>query len=209
MGRYLDLVQDQDAAASPEPQKYDINDQRADDRDELKGLRSYLSYLSYPETYSADDRLNAPTEPEPQGSERTSQLSSADTTETTKTTKGGLSPGGGDRTLNLDTPVGGGDIETRHATNVEYGGGAAPQVEDTPSESALLASGIWFDRFGPPGEPPFDEPCPSRRGRIERQGRAFLHFCVTCGAWGAFGYGVTGRRPGRWYCGQHRPKDEM
>jgi hypothetical protein len=209
MGRYLDLLQNQSAAASPEPRKYDINDQRADDRDEQKGLRSYLSFLSYAETYSADDRLNEPTEPEPQGSERTSQLSSADTTETTKTTKGGLSPGGGDRTLNLDTPVGGGDIETERATNVEYGGGAAPQVEATPSESALLAPGIWFEGFGPPGEPLFDQPCVSRRGRVERKGGVFLHFCVSCGAWGAFGYGVTRDRPGRWYCREHGPKDEM
>jgi hypothetical protein len=54
-------------------------------------------------------------------------------------------------------------------------------------------------------EPPYDQPCFARRGRVERQGSAFLHFCVTCGSWGAYGYGVTGDRPGRWYCLPHRP----
>lgn len=80
-----------------------------------------------------------------------------------------------------------------------------------PLESELIAPVSWYGRLAPPGsrEPPFDQPCVSRRGRVERQSEAFLHFCVTCGAWGAFGYGVTSGRPGRWYCGQHRPKDEM
>jgi hypothetical protein len=57
----------------------------------------------------------------------------------------------------------------------------------------------------PEDEPPYDQPCVARRGRVQRQGCAFLHFCVTCGAWGAFGYGVTGDRPGLWYCLPHRP----
>jgi hypothetical protein len=74
-----------------------------------------------------------------------------------------------------------------------------------PFEPALLAPGTWFDRFGPPGEPAFDQPCSSRRGLVERRGAVFVHFCVTCGAWGAFGYDAVGDRPGRWYCREHRP----
>jgi hypothetical protein len=84
--------------------------------------------------------------------------------------------------------------------------GAVREREGIPSEAALLAPGIWFDRFGPPGEPPFDQPCPSRRGLVERRGAMFLHFCASCGAWGAFGYGAVGDRPGRWYCREHLPK---
>ena len=99
--------------------------------------------------------------------------------------------------------------EDEPAAIVEHDGGSPREVECTPSQPTLLAPGLWFDRFGLPGEPAFDEPCVPRRGRVERQGRLFLHFCVTCGAWGAFGYGVTTDCPGRWYCREHRPKDEM
>jgi hypothetical protein len=72
----------------------------------------------------------------------------------------------------------------------------------------LLAPAAWFELLMPPGsgEPTFDRPCPSRRGRVERCGPAVLHFCIECGAWGAFGYGVTGGSPGRWYCRDHRPE---
>jgi hypothetical protein len=90
----------------------------------------------------------------------------------------------------------------------EYYGGAMRERQGTPSEPPLLAPGTWFDRFGPPGKPPFDQPCPSRRGLLERRGAVLLHFCVTCGAWGAFGYGVVGDRPGRWYCREHQPRPE-
>src|SRR6516165_10428715 len=55
---------------------------------------------------------------------------------------------------------------------------------------------------------PFEQPCLTRRGRIEeRPDGVFLHFCVECGRWGAFGYGASVRegRLGRWYCAEHRP----
>jgi|SRR6516165_10654342 hypothetical protein len=51
---------------------------------------------------------------------------------------------------------------------------------------------------------PFEMPCPERRGLVERQGGAFLHFCIQCGRWGAYGYRATGDRPGQWYCRLHR-----
>jgi hypothetical protein len=54
-------------------------------------------------------------------------------------------------------------------------------------------------------EPPFEEPCPERRGLVERRGAVFLHFCIECGRWGAYGYGATLSQPGRWYCRLHRP----
>lgn len=58
------------------------------------------------------------------------------------------------------------------------------------------------------GEPGLEQPCAARRGRIQELDGAFLHFCVECGRFGAFGYGVQLRkgRLGRWYCGEHRPE---
>ena len=53
----------------------------------------------------------------------------------------------------------------------------------------------------------FEEPCADRRGSVERQGGIFLHFCIECGRWGAYGYGATGNNPGRWYCWRHRPDE--
>jgi hypothetical protein len=86
-------------------------------------------------------------------------------------------------------------------------------VEGEPAtlEANLVAPPHWFQRFALPagGEPSFDEPCAARRGRIEElPGRMFLHFCIECGRWGAFGYGVNLRagRLGGWYCATHRPQ---
>jgi len=60
-------------------------------------------------------------------------------------------------------------------------------------------------------EPDFSEPCTARRGRVQERNGVFLHFCVECGAWGAFGYGVSMRtgKLGRWYCATHRPRDAV
>jgi hypothetical protein len=55
----------------------------------------------------------------------------------------------------------------------------------------------------------FETPCDARRGQVdERPDGLFLHFCEECGAWGAFGYGVSLRtgKLGRWYCATHRPR---
>jgi hypothetical protein len=83
--------------------------------------------------------------------------------------------------------------------------------EPATLEANLVAPPDWFQRFASPGggEPSFDEPCAARRGRIEElPGRMFLHFCIECGRWGAFGYGVNLRagRLGGWYCAPHRPQ---
>jgi hypothetical protein len=57
-------------------------------------------------------------------------------------------------------------------------------------------------------EPGLELPCAARRGRVHELAGALLHFCIECGAYGAFGYGVRLRagRPGRWYCAEHRPR---
>lgn len=78
-----------------------------------------------------------------------------------------------------------GDAEDKRATIAEDDGGAVREREGSLFEPTLLAPGFWFDRFGPPGEPPFDQPYPSRRGLVERRGAVFLHFCNTCGALGS------------------------
>jgi hypothetical protein len=81
-----------------------------------------------------------------------------------------------------------------------------------PSATAVVAPCAWFERdvWKHATEPSYAEPCLERRGRIEQQGQVRLHFCIECGAWGAFGYDVDlcAGRPGRWYCRDHRPSPE-
>ena len=80
---------------------------------------------------------------------------------------------------------------------------------DRPIGVAIVAPVDWFERVAAPlsSEPSLEHPWPPRRGRVEEQGGVLLHFCVVCGAWGAFGFDVdlrAGRR-GRWFCRAHRP----
>jgi hypothetical protein len=77
-------------------------------------------------------------------------------------------------------------------------------------EADVVAPQDWFQRVASPaqGEPSFEEPYAERRGRNEElPGQIFLHFCIECGRWGAFGLGVNLRagRLGEWYCATHRP----
>jgi hypothetical protein len=69
----------------------------------------------------------------------------------------------------------------------------------------IVAPVQWFEGAAD-AEPAYHEPWPGRRGMIRRRDGRFEHFCVTCGAWGAFGYGVAADRPGRWFCFSHRPE---
>jgi hypothetical protein len=90
-------------------------------------------------------------------------------------------------------------------------GGDVKKEVATLVEPNLVAPPDWFQRVASPaeGEPRFDEPCAERRGRIkELPGPVFLRFCIECGRWGTFGYGVNLRagRPGRWFCATHRPQ---
>jgi hypothetical protein len=60
------------------------------------------------------------------------------------------------------------------------------------------------------GEAAFEQPCAARRGRVEEHADALLHFCVECGRFGPYGYGVRllAGQLGRWYCREHRPQDQ-
>ena len=84
-------------------------------------------------------------------------------------------------------------------------------LANSAHEVEPLSPTPWFPHVIPPveGEPSAQVPCASRRGRVQRlEGAVVMHFCIECGAWGAFGYGVNLRagRPGRWYCAAHRPQ---
>jgi hypothetical protein len=87
-------------------------------------------------------------------------------------------------------------------TLVALAGLAASAIGATP---AVIAPGQWFEPAATADEPPYDQPCPTRRGLIRRHSGRFEHFCHTCGRWGAFGYDVSAERLGRWFCLQHRP----
>jgi hypothetical protein len=67
----------------------------------------------------------------------------------------------------------------------------------------VISPARWAEPAVAFDEPSFEDPCPERRGLLERRGAVFLHFCVECGRWGAYGYGAP---PGRWYCRLHRPR---
>ena len=79
--------------------------------------------------------------------------------------------------------------------------------EDAARPSPIIAPVRWAERAAVAGEPGFELPCPERRGLVERRGGAFLHFCVACGRWGAYGYDCAGDKSGRWYCREHRPDE--
>jgi hypothetical protein len=61
---------------------------------------------------------------------------------------------------------------------IAHAAGVTVTVED---DSLLLAASV---------EPPFEQLCVARRGRIEQRPDVFLHFCIKYGQWGAFGFGV-------------------
>jgi hypothetical protein len=168
MGRYLDLIQTRSDPAKAEVRGYDKNDrndQRVYDRNDQRGLRSYMSFLSYSDTCSFDGQLDVPAGPKSDGTTKT--------TETTEVTA----------------------VAATHSTTSNY----------APAEGQVISPARWAGITA--DELPFDEPCPERRGLIERRGALFLHFCVECGRWGAYGYGHARDRPGRWYCRQHRPDE--
>ena len=107
------------------------------------------------------------------------------------------------------------DLAKKHAVRDAEGhppsASPYPPQDDEKNEKRGLAEVVapvaWRTNLRNSNEPPFDQPYAARRGRIERRRHLFLHFCVECGAWGAFGYGVTAERAGRWYCAEHRPKE--
>jgi hypothetical protein len=80
-------------------------------------------------------------------------------------------------------------------------------------EGTTLAEMRGFARAPVPrsDEPGLQQPCAGRRGRVGVIDGAFLHFCVECGRFAAFGYGVRlgAGRFGKWYCGEHRPRGSL
>jgi hypothetical protein len=77
---------------------------------------------------------------------------------------------------------------------------ANDKAEEAPDSHVAIASVEYASDF--------EMPCDVRRGQVDaRPDGLFLHFCEECGAWGAFGYGVSLRtgKLGRWYCAAHRP----
>jgi hypothetical protein len=95
------------------------------------------------------------------------------------------------------------DLLSRHKAEV------LALLAATARGNKLLAPTLLSERGEQPaeGEPGLEQQWAARRGRIQELEGAFLHFCVECGAFGAFGYGVSLRagRLGRWYCAEHRP----
>src|ERR1700722_4084325 len=82
---------------------------------------------------------------------------------------------------------------------------ASPDNDATPT---LLLAPLFRPVSPADSGPGFGEPRGARRGRVEARDDLFLHFCLECGAWAAFGYGVNLRADqlGRWYCAAHRPQ---
>jgi hypothetical protein len=86
------------------------------------------------------------------------------------------------------------------------------RVREAKPELLILlqqTSGLRFARLmDANGEPGLEQPCAARRGQLQELDRTFLHFCVHCGRFAAFGYDVhlSAGRLGRWYCGEHRPE---
>jgi len=78
-----------------------------------------------------------------------------------------------------------------------------PYSSEAETEPATLL-GPCFGEAPAEREPPYDEPCPARRGVIRHPQGRFEHFCAVCGAWGAWGFDVATGKPGRWFCFRHR-----
>jgi hypothetical protein len=89
------------------------------------------------------------------------------------------------------------------ATETPATGASASNLGASSHTPATLFA-PWFGQAPAEGEPPYDEPCPARRGVVRRPRGRFEHFCAVCGAWGAYGFEVTAKEPGRWYCFRHR-----
>jgi hypothetical protein len=97
------------------------------------------------------------------------------------------------------------DLLSRHKAEV------LAVLAATARKNRLLAPTPLSDRGEQPAdEPGHEHPCAPRRGRLQELNGVFLHFCVECGRFGAYGYGVRLRagRFGRWYCHEHRPDQD-
>ena len=91
----------------------------------------------------------------------------------------------------------------------QHKSGVMAALSSAPLETAeVIAPARWVaGAAGNSPEASFETPCIERRGLIERLDGVFLHFCIECGRWGAYGYDATGAKPGLWYCRMHRPDE--
>ncbi len=100
-------------------------------------------------------------------------------------------------------------ISAKDQTRPSNAGVPASILNTSIPVADLTATSPWFRRVaaGADDEPGLETPCEARRGRVQSLDKMFLHFCVQCGAYGPFGYGVNMRAGhlGRWYCRKHRP----
>jgi hypothetical protein len=107
------------------------------------------------------------------------------------------------------SPIGNANIQQEASALAALAGLAGPPPQRCNSREGPVV--IAPQRFAgplaslrPAGEPPYDHPHGRRCGRIIRNDGSFLHFCMICGAWGTYGYGITKDQTGRWYCHEHR-----
>jgi hypothetical protein len=86
---------------------------------------------------------------------------------------------------------------------------AATEYES--NEHILAASERPIQAVSSPAkdEPSLEQPWAAWCGRVAEHGGALLHFCIECGRFGPYGYGVRLRagQLGRWYCREHRPQE--
>ena len=56
-------------------------------------------------------------------------------------------------------------------------------LANTPRETELLAQTPQFEQLAPLEEtvPGLEQPCDARRGKVQHDGKIFLHFCIECG----------------------------
>jgi hypothetical protein len=73
------------------------------------------------------------------------------------------------------------------ATQVDLTSTSESPIPDyTLPEGQVISPVRWASAMAAGGSS-FEEPCPERRGLVERRGAVFVHFCVECGRWGAYG----------------------
>lgn len=99
-------------------------------------------------------------------------------------------------------------IEAVERSKAEVSAAVAAGFARNPRNQKASEMPLQVDPLPARDEPSLEEPRAARRGRVEQHGDAFLHFCVDCGRFGPYGYGVHMRagQLGRWFCHKHRPQ---
>jgi hypothetical protein len=85
------------------------------------------------------------------------------------------------------------------AAPIEQAGQSAPQVASEIQAEPSVSEAVPATKL--------DEPNAARRGQVSEIDGRLEHFCMECGRFAPFGYGVRLRvgQLGRWYCAAHRP----